>query len=176
MVNICSSKESSVLYETLIVLKNKEILLLNLLLRTFESVIIQGEKSDSQFAKGLSDDLVETSYKISSAYEVPKEILRGDLEFKSADDDHRSGDECIIDSLRELEKPRSTSELVGCSHLANINLDANLRAKILPNGCVHADFSPRNDVVILATGDKQGSVGFWKPPLGNGVFFFLVCS
>ena len=136
--------------------------------------MIQGEKPDSQFAKGLDDDLVETSTKVSSLYEESKkEILRGDLEFKSSDDDHRSADESIISALKELGKPRSTSELVDCSQLVNIDLDASLVAKILPNGCVHAEFSPRNDVVILATGDKQGSIGFWKPPLGNGVHTYV---
>lgn len=134
--------------------------------------MIQGEKPDGQFAKGLDDDLVETSYKVSSAFEEPKkQILRGDLEFKSSDDDHQPADESIISSLKETEKPRSSSELVDCSHLANISLDASLVAKVLPNGCVHAGFSPRNDAVILAAADKQGSIGFWKPPLGNGLLF-----
>lgn len=98
--------------------------------------------------------------------------MRGDLEFQSIDEDHRPADRTILNSLKEPERSNGTSELIGCQDLSNMDLNSDLVAKVLPGGCVHAAFSPRNDTVVLAAADKQGSVGFWKPPLGCAVYLF----
>ena len=134
-----------------------------------KSLRVQGMAPDGTLAAGIADErrdgtVVLASGGVYAVTETPRMTRpTGTLPFKSINGKEDT-DAAFLATLRSGVRPSGGASTLPTEALKRLTLAEKDVAKVCPKGITHMDFMPRDDLLLVAAGDKEGNVGLRVPP------------
>lgn len=135
-----------------------------------KSLRVQGMAPDGTLAAGIADErrdgtVVLASGGVFAVTETPRMTRpTGTLPFKSINGKEDT-DAAFLDTLRAAGQcSTGGGHTQPTEALKRLTLAEKDVAKVCPKGITHMDFMPRDDLLLVAAGDKEGGIGLRVPP------------
>jgi WD40 repeat protein len=136
------------------------------------SLRVRGFKPNGELSQGVASETAGgvsfESSKLGSAsfFTEPSKPARktGPIKLESVFADEEENETKMLANLRNSSSSSaSASGSTGVGDLSKVSLDDEDHVmKLTKNGSVHLDIMPREDMALIAAGDKSGNIGFWS--------------